>query len=179
MEFISNVQPFRINKLTDLINEEILELIQLGFVKQNNTPMTIIEKSGNDYLRIPKREDSQPWTEYCKYLRSFPEGNLICINCDIAKAEQMIATNSTSAHQYVCDAGLVDISIPIVVGGRTIAVFLGGQKLYKNHDKNIKIKTDAIAEIVPNLDSNKLSEYANSVEQLSDEEIIILIKKLL
>ena len=71
MPFTLAVQPFEVTKLTDLIDERVLEFIHAGFSHKKNLPWTILERREGGFARIPsKEEDTQPWTKFCRLLRS-------------------------------------------------------------------------------------------------------------
>ena len=182
-------------KLTDFINERVTELIQIGFNAharmqlggaEVDAPMTIIEKRGDSYHRIP--EGTLPeWTAYCRYIREFQDsgglrpGDQLCRACDAKKAEEFVSGKKRSWELYTCHAGLIDIAIPIIVGGVVVAVFFGGQKRLKNDthfEAQLSEKIKTLNKAVPGLNGRKLRHLASQVPALSQADINEFAKRM-
>lgn len=182
-------------KLTDIINERVTELIQIGFNAQATVlvgstelqaPMTIVEKSGDSYHRILSGPMPE-WAGFCKYIRQFIDksgvclGDDLCCRCDAEKAEEFFSGKKQVWEWYYCHAGLVDIAIPIVVGGKVVAVFFGGQKRLKDsseYDEQLRAKIEELTQKVPGLDHNKLTKLAQGIPELTEDQIVHLVERL-
>jgi len=176
-------------KLTDIINERVAELIQVGFNAVARTkfgsgpqvelPMTIVEKRNGIYHRIPEGPLPE-WTEFCRYIREYIDkdgkmpGNQLCCDCDAVKAEEFFTGKKRTWEWYICHAGLVDIAIPIIVGGKVAAVFFGGQKRLKNnrmYDAELTRKITDLTDEIPGLNRNKLTKLVSNVPALLESKI--------
>ncbi len=122
--------------LTDLIDVEILQRIQDGF---SNT--TGIAALTTDAGGIAVTEGSN-FTDFCmKCTRSTEIGYSRCMECDRKGAEQALKQGEPAV--YTCHAGLVEFSAPIVVDGKLLGCFLGGQILTEPLDLESTKKTAA------------------------------------
>ena len=176
-------------KLTDVINERVAELIQIGFnsaaraklgaSRDVEAPMTIIEKRGDFYYRIPEGPLIE-WTGFCTYLRNYTleDGTKpcdeLCRACDAARAEEFFSGGKRKWEWYICHAGLVDIAIPITVGGKVLAVFFGGQKRLKDdptYSAKLSQKIKDLAGEVPGLEEQELMQRVREVPELTEAEI--------
>ena len=139
--------------LTDLIDVEILQRIQDGF---SNT--TGIAALTTDAGGIAVTEGSN-FTDFCmKCTRSTEIGYSRCMECDRKGAEQALKQGEPAV--YTCHAGLVEFSAPIVVDGKLLGCFLGGQILTEPLDLE-RIKKTA-AEI--GVDPDKYVEAAQKLK---------------
>lgn len=179
------IEPFCPCKLTDLIDKNLLRAIENGFTYLPDTGekivMTLVEKQGNKYIRIPDTTYLESWTDFCKFLRKNDKGNECCIRCDEAHVEELIKEKKKDPYYYICHAGLVDIVIPIVVGGQVLCGLFGGQKRLKDDpkfDENLEKSIEALASKT-NLDKNYLLNLAkNTTEECTHKEIEPHINKL-
>jgi signal transduction histidine kinase/ligand-binding sensor protein len=171
--------PEDIPKLTDVINERVAELIQIGFNAEVKLPMSIVEKRKGIYHRIPEWPLPE-WTEYCKYIRGYTDqygarpGDQLCCACDATKAEEFFSGGKRTSESYICHAGLVDIAIPITVGGKVVAVFFGGQKRLKDdveYSAQLSHKIDDLIVNIPALSKKKLTRLAHKVPALTESDI--------
>lgn len=66
------------------------------------------------------------WTDFCGgHIKKSKRGLAACENCD--KQGMLSAMESKCAMTYMCHTGLTDFAVPIVIGGKTMGCFLGGQ----------------------------------------------------
>ncbi len=108
--------------LTDLISVETLQRIQDGF---SNT--TGIAALTTDADGIAVTEGSN-FTDFCmKYTRSTEIGYSRCMECDKKGAEMALKKGKPAV--YICHAGLVEFSAPIIVEGKLLGCILCGQVL--------------------------------------------------
>lgn len=107
-------------KLLDLIEVDKLQKIQDSFSKLAGVAAGICDEEGNP-VTIPSRA-----TDFCgRYTKATEQGAERCRLCDKRGGE--LAHYSGKTATYICHAGLVDCAAPIIVDGRRIGCFLGGQ----------------------------------------------------
>ena len=107
-------------KLTDLIDIDILQKIQDVFSELSGMSSLTTDADGN-----PITEGSN-LTSFCtQYIRQTELGIKRCYECDRNGARCSLESGCTAV--YRCHAGLTDYSSPILVEGRIIGIFLGGQ----------------------------------------------------
>lgn len=116
--------------ITDLISVDILQKLQDSFSNMTGMAALTADKSG---FAVTKGSN---FTDFCtNYTRKSEVGNKRCMGCDKAGAE--LTMKSGKACAYYCHAGLVDYAAPIIVNGKMIGSFIGGQVLTEkpNYDK--------------------------------------------
>ncbi len=65
------------------------------------------------------------WCPFCRTLRTTPEGNKLCEDCDRRWAVMAERTGGVIA--YMCVGGLIDFAVPISVKGQVLAILFCGQ----------------------------------------------------
>lgn len=106
--------------LTDLIDVHVLQRIQNGFSRFTGMASLTTDANGN-----PVTEGSG-FTDFCmKLTRTTEKGLARCMECD--KKSGLMALEQGRSVVYNCHAGLVDYAAPIMVEGRYLGSFLGGQ----------------------------------------------------
>ncbi len=115
--------------LTDLIDRDILQSIQNAF--SDLTGMAALTTDNNG---VPVTQGSN-FCDFCKkYTRASPEGKWRCRICDKRGAEATLEEGESST--YVCHAGLIEFSAPIIANGKLVGCFIGGQILSKPLDEH-------------------------------------------
>ncbi len=123
-------------RLTDLIDVRTLQEIQDGFANLTGMAALTTDADGNAVTQ------GSNFTDFCmNYTRQSRVGCARCENCDKTGGEQTMRTGKASA--YFCHAGLVDFAAPIMLNGKFIGSFIGGQVLTEEPDED---KFRAIAE---------------------------------
>ncbi len=69
----------------------------------------------------------------CEFMRAKPLFAAACQHCDARHLEQV--TKGGNGRSYRCHAGLVDLIVPVVIGGVHVGSFLGGQLLPQAPDE--------------------------------------------
>ena len=116
-------------RLTDLINVETLQKIQDTFTEFTGIATLISDADG-----IPLTKGSG-FNRFCSdYIRKSYAGRLKCIECDKKGGERSLKSGVTKA--YTCHAGLMDFTAPIIVEGKIIGCFAGGQIRSSDPDEN-------------------------------------------
>ena len=113
--------------LTELIKPNILQQIQDAFSEYSGMASITTDADG-----VPVTAGSN-FTHFCTDLiRSSEAGCKNCFNCDKMGAAR--AMESGLPYVYTCHAGLVDYSAPIMLNGKMIGCFVGGQVLTDEPD---------------------------------------------
>ena len=108
--------------LTELIDVETLQRVQDAF-----SDMTGMAALTTDADGVAVTNGSN-FTDFCmKYTRATKIGKFRCELCDKRGAEITLAAGH--ACTYDCHAGLIDFAAPIMVAGRMVGSFIGGQVL--------------------------------------------------
>lgn len=135
--------------LTELIDVETLQRVQDAF-----SDMTGMAALTTDADGVAVTNGSN-FTDFCmKYTRATKIGAFRCGLCDKRGAEIALAAGHSCT--YDCHAGLVDFAAPIMVDGRMVGSFIGGQVLteppdlerYRANAQRMGIDPDAYVEAV-------------------------------
>ncbi len=109
-------------KLTDLIDVKTLQDIQDGFSNATGMAALTTDANGTAVTR------GSNFTDFCMELtRKSKIGCQRCEKCDKQGGENTMRTGNAST--YYCHAGLVDFAAPIMINGKFIGSFIGGQVL--------------------------------------------------
>ncbi len=139
-------------RLTDLIDVETLQKIQDGFANATGMAALTTDENGVAVTR------GSNFTEFCMDLtRKSGLGCQRCEKCDRQGGEETMRTGKAST--YYCHAGLVDFAAPIIVNGKFIGSFIGGQVLPEP------------------VNEEKIRRYATEIG-VSPEEYVRAVKKV-
>ena len=115
-------------RLSDLLDVESMQVMQRGFSRVTGMAAAIIDENGVLISR------SDRCARFCFELtRSCAEGEKRCSECDRAGAKR--AMRSGKPEVYTCHAGVCDIAAPIIVDGRFMGAFVGGQVIVEEPDE--------------------------------------------
>lgn len=107
-------------ELQDLIDMEILRKLQ------DSLHSVLGISTGVADLNGVALASHSSWTDFCGgHIKKSKRGLAACENCD--KQGMLSAMESKCAMTYMCHTGLTDFAVPIVIGGKTMGCFLGGQ----------------------------------------------------
>ena len=146
--------------LTDIVSADILQTIQDAFSDLTGMAALTTDADGK-----PVTHGSH-FTDYCmKLIRTNPQGCAQCELCDKMGARNCFDTGNFTT--YYCHSNLVDFAAPIMVEGRMIGCFIGGQVLPKPP------KREDIMKIADKygIDREALWEAACKVPVVSEERI--------
>ncbi|MCM1170922.1 MAG: PocR ligand-binding domain-containing protein [Clostridium sp.] len=147
-------------RLVELIETELLQKIQDSFSSLTGMAALTTDKDGT-----PITEGSN-FTDFCmKYTRQSAKGAERCEKCDKMGAE--ICIENGRPHAYSCHGGLIDYAAPIMVHGKMIGSFIGGQVLSKKPDLDKFRKIARELEI----DEEEYIEAVKKVEVIDKERI--------
>lgn len=107
-------------ELRDLLSMEILEELQ------DSLHSVLGVSTGMADLNGVALAAHSSWTDFCGgHIKKSKRGLAACENCD--RQGMLSAIEAKHAMVYECHAGLTDFAVPIVIGGRPMGCFLGGQ----------------------------------------------------
>lgn len=97
---------------------------ELNEIQQAISSVTGLAFVTVDYKGNPISEATK-FCKFCQDARKEPNGELLCKLSDASGA--IIAATNQKASIYFCPCGLLEIAIPIIVDGRYMGGFIGGQ----------------------------------------------------
>lgn len=103
------------------ISRELVSHDLQNFADAVGLPAGLLDNEGN-WVGTHSRH-----TEFCRLIRSTPEGEESCRTCDEKRSKG--AARKGGPIVYRCHAGLVDFAAPIMAQGRSVGTLLGGQVL--------------------------------------------------
>lgn len=106
--------------------------------------------------------------EFCNLIQSSPEGKGRCLESDKQAAERALREGMPVF--YTCHAGLVDVVVPVVVGGERIGCFFSGQSLLSAPTED---ECDAVRKNAQDLDidADRLAEAYRLVPVVEKETL--------
>lgn len=146
-------------KLVDLLGVEELQKAQEVVSKMARVATLITDENG-----VPITEGTN-FSRFCQgFCRTTEEGRRRCEKCD--KMGAFMALEQKKPVYYYCHANLVDFAAPIMLKGRVIGSFIGGQVLAKEPNleqmrqtaREIGVDEDAFVEAA--LETNIIPEAA-------------------
>lgn len=157
----------KILHLTQLIDVNILQQIQDGFSEFTGMAALTTDAEG-----IPVTKGSG-FTDFCTNLvRTSTVGCKRCEECDRKGAIQTMDTQKPSI--YMCHAGLMDFAAPILLEGRMIGSFIGGQVRPTDLDEEFMRKKAEELDIDPDAYVAAAKEtYILSMEQVEKAAVYL------
>lgn len=147
-------------RLVELIETELLQKIQDSFSSITGMAALTTDKDGTPITK------GSNFTDFCmKYTRQSAKGAERCEKCDKMGAE--ICIKNGKPHAYSCHGGLIDYAAPIMVHGKMIGAFIGGQVLSEKPDLDKFRKIARELEI----DEDEYIEAVKKVEVIDKERI--------
>lgn len=116
-------------KIQDVIDVKELQTLQDNWAKATDFAFITVDLDGT-----PVTEQSN-FTPFCEKLRKVPEFRERCYHCDACGGRKARKTGKASI--YICHAGLVDYSIPIMIQGQHIGSIQSGQ-VVSDHMERIR-----------------------------------------
>lgn len=118
-----------ISKAAVMTNNGMDILSVMSLDELNEIQNTIANVTGLAFVTVDYKGDvvSEPtsFTNFCRTVREDMSGNLLCRLSDASGAILAAANQTVSIYQ--CPCGLVDIAIPIIIEGKYLGGFIGGQ----------------------------------------------------
>jgi methyl-accepting chemotaxis protein len=111
-------------KIEDVIDPKMLREFQKIFTEATGIANLVVEKDGKPV----KYQTFDEFSEFCfGYMRKSKEGTARCEACDVNGGKVSAETNKP--YLYDCHAGLIDFGVPIILEGKLIGSWQGGQIL--------------------------------------------------
>lgn len=156
--------------LVDYISVERLQKMQESFSELVGVGVSISDENGSAIT------SPSGMCDFCKYTRVSRVGSERCRNCDSRGAE--LAFEEGRPVYYTCHAGLVDFVAPIVVDGRRVGCFVGGQVRLGDPDEARVLQTArdigvnpmmylALAKNTPMLTEDRLKKAMNLIDNVT------------
>lgn len=147
-------------RLAELIETELLQKIQDSFSAITGMAALTTDKDGTPITK------GSNFTDFCmKYTRQSKKGAERCEKCDKMGAE--ICIENGKPYAYSCHGGLIDYAAPIMIHGKMIGSFIGGQVLSKEPDLEKFRKIARELEI----DEDKYIEAVKKVQVIEKKQI--------
>ncbi len=178
---LNNAKAFCITKLTDVIDEEVLQIVQTGLSERERIPLTILEERDSEWYRIGQVNSTQNYCDFCAYLRGKPGSrtDLECVRWVLKKAKDIVKTGRYDPHWFSCHVGLVGVAFPIVIDNKVVAVFLSCQKRLQGEDHKVQERVVQLSQKYKNLSSRKLMKLLRKIRPVTESGIAAFIDKLM
>ena len=149
-------------RLSDLLDAESMQVMQRGFSRVTGMPAAVVDENGVPVSRAAVR------ARFCFDLtRGTAEGEKRCAECDRAGAKRAMRSGKTEV--YTCHAGVCDMAAPIVVDGRFMGAFVGGQVIVDKPDEELIRATAAELGIDPDIYMEAVHELpVHSAQEVAD-----------
>lgn len=152
----------------------------------------VLEKWGGQGAVIPVEAQDQPYwlfdsletfTPFCKLIRDQVGGSSLCWECDLSASRQ--AAKSQLPVEYICDNGLLDIAVPILIDNQSLGTIVFGQRRLADNDVFTKTALEYLRDAEEKLGLAKFSLQAEweKVPTVTVEEVeqaksdVVLIAK--
>ncbi|MCM1089380.1 MAG: PocR ligand-binding domain-containing protein [Butyrivibrio sp.] len=140
-------------KLLDLIDINVLKRVQNIFSKMTRMAVLITDEEGISLT------EGNNFSKICMdYCRRSPEGRKRCEQCD--KMGATMVMEQKAPLYYYCHANMIDFAAPIMLNGRMLGSFIGGQVL--THKPNMEDMRRVAREI--GADEEEFVQAANEVQ---------------
>lgn len=115
--------------LSELLDIESVQVIQDSFSKMTGMASVLTDENGTPITK------GSNFTPFCYELtRHSAIGKARCEKCDRSGAKETMKSGRVTVYQ--CHAGLCDFAAPIIVDGRFMGAFVGGQVLREKPDED-------------------------------------------
>lgn len=155
--------------------EEIFDLEQWEELQDSLTAVTGLAIIMVDYKGEPKTKHSG-CCDFCTQVRKDPELNQYCQKCDARGGLEAVRTNQP--YIYKCYFSIIDIAIPIMVGGQYIGAIMAGQVRLKEDDETVSMEQIYIPSNKKYVDE-KRAQYAaeyDKIPMLYLDRITMIVK---
>lgn len=147
--------------LEQIVNIDILQEIQDKFSEATGLAAVIVDVAGNPVTR------PSHFTNFCNYIRSFPQGLAGCTACDDRGGRM---TTEHKPRVYHCHSGLTDLAAPIIVQSQYIGAFLAGQVILSQ--ENYDAKQEMLRRLADfGMDEERLTEFFDVIEVVPEKRI--------
>lgn len=148
--------------LAEMVNTQILQEIQDKFSETTGIAAVTVDADGRPVTK-PSR-----FTDFCLFVRSFPEGLARCMACDDKGGRK--AMEIQRPFVYRCHSGLTDFAAPIIVQNQYLGALLAGQVVLSQQD-NV-VKQDMYNRLSPlGMQAGTLSTLFDSVKVMPESRL--------
>jgi len=110
------------SKETDILLSKIVD----EFSATTGLASVIVDIQGKEISQLSN------FTAFCRLMRSSKTYRSLCQKCDLYGGLEAVKSNESSI--YKCHAGLIDLSVPIVIENQLSGFFLSGQVLCEDKE---------------------------------------------
>ncbi len=171
MDLNSDVENENELRMTDFLDIKVLQRIQDAFSELTGMAAIVADTDGKMIT------EASNFTKFCMMSRGSSVGGIRCEWCDKFGAQQTM--ESGKATTYFCHVGLIDFAAPIMVNGKWIGCFVGGQVLTRKLDlervrwmaQEMEVDPDEFVEAVQNvkiLPKETVNRAADFLQQITE-----------
>lgn len=148
--------------LEEIVNTQILQEIQDKFSETTGISAVIVDVDGKPVTKPSK------FTDFCCYVRSFPEGLARCMACDDKGGRT--AMERQRPFIYRCHGGLTDFAAPIIVQNEYVGALLAGQVVLP--EQNFDTKQEMFKRVLPlHVDQAIVCELYDKVAVVPEKQL--------
>lgn len=128
--------------------EDVIDLARFQRIQDDIARATEMAILTVDYKGVPftKHSQCQP---HCARIREIAHFNDLCMRCDSRGGLE--AARLQKPYIYLCHRGLVDLAVPIVVGGQYVGAVMAGQVRLVDDEANEANEANALEKRAPGL----------------------------
>lgn len=153
-----------------VINIKALQAIQDKFSEASGIPALIVDSEG-----IPLTDYSNG-TDLCHYIHSSPLGKERCRECDKLLGMRAVSSPEKRAW-HICHAGLVDVSVPVIVEDMYVGQVMCGQVLFPEIEAMSREQYEILGRQL-NLEGETLWEHVQKIKVISRSKFFNMVDLL-
>ena len=104
---------------------EIFHYMLEGFFKDWPGAYEVLTTDTDEYLFQP--ETASGAQSFCRNLRHTTKGHDLCLRCHQRHAALAAQAEKPTSLEFICDSGLFEIAVPIIIDGEAVATIFCGQ----------------------------------------------------
>ncbi|MGL5513782.1 MAG: sensor histidine kinase [Sporomusa sp.] len=148
--------------LAEIVNIQILQEIQDKFSEATGISAVAVDADGRPVTTPSK------FTDFCHYVRSFPEGLARCMACDDRGGRKAMERQRPVV--YPCHSGLTDFAAPIIVRNQYLGALLAGQVVLSQNE--FDVKQEVVNRLVPlGMNAEVLSALLDDVKVVPENSL--------
>lgn len=174
------IEPYLVTKLTDIVNDQTVELYAKGMMAHLNNCVLIVQEDGTIFNLKNSEKNEKKCTEYCAYIHDITDGEITGLEHCKSYYKKYISeiTKDYRGKQVwdMCWAGVINICVPIKIEDILLGTLIIGQKSISEHSKHfprVNHKIQAMVEVL-NEEKSRISRmYSNAKEKIDNPEELI------
>lgn len=158
-----------ISRLTDVIDPDVLKYICLGYAQQEGIPLRIVQLSED--AENPVDTLGERPLEFCRRIKSLPNAEDLCHDDCGHWAVDALQRNEIHPDRHRCHNGMMILLVPIIIGGKVVAVVTGGQGRPAGLGNSENMTGESPVEIqklAPKVESKDLERIFQSLKRVSE-----------